>query len=83
MPWACQSHAVANLQVKNVPEDLSKRLHRLAEQDGRSIREVVLDAVRRELDRRSFAERLRKRASVKLKTPAAELLQQERRTRGA
>jgi plasmid stability protein len=73
---------MANLQVKNVPEELNKRLHRYAEQQGRSIRDVVLDAVRRELDRRAFAERLRKRSPVKLKVSAAELLSLERNERG-
>ncbi|HET8937664.1 MAG TPA: hypothetical protein VFN67_29675 [Polyangiales bacterium] len=41
---------MANLQVKNVPEQLNERLHRFSEQEGRSIRDVVLEAVRRALD---------------------------------
>jgi hypothetical protein len=72
---------VANLQVKNVPEALNARLHRFAEQQGRTIRDVVLEAVRRELDRTTFVERLRKRAPVRLKTSAGELLAAERRDR--
>ena len=72
---------MANLQVKNVPDDLNKRLHRHAEQQGRSIRDVILDAVRRELDRQAFVERLQSRSSVKLKTPAGALLAQVRRER--
>lgn len=72
---------MANLQVKNVPEELNERLHRFAEQEGRSIRDVVLEAVRRELDRRRFAERLRRRAPVTLKTSAGELLAAERSER--
>lgn len=39
---------MANLQVKNVPEDLNERLHRYAKQQRRSIRDVVLEAVLRE-----------------------------------
>jgi plasmid stability protein len=72
---------MANLQVKNVPQDLNERLHRYAEQQGRSIRDVVLEAVRRELDRRVFVERLSRRTPVKLKTSAGELLAAERRDR--
>lgn len=72
---------MANLQVKNVPEDLNERLHRYAEQQGRSIRDVVLEAVRRELDRQTFADRLRRRTPVKLKTSAGALLAAERRDR--
>jgi hypothetical protein len=73
---------VANLQVKNVPEELNTRLHRYAEQEGRSIRDVVLAAVQRELDRHTFVDRLRKRSKVQLKTSAAGLLMEERRERG-
>jgi plasmid stability protein len=72
---------MANLQVKNVPQELNERLHRYAEQQGRSIRDVVLEAVKRELDRRMFVERLRRRAPVKLKTGAGELLSAERADR--
>jgi hypothetical protein len=72
---------VAHLQVKNVPDQLNERLHRYAEQQGKSIRDVVLEAVRRELDRRVFVERLRLRTPVKLKTAPAKLLAKERRER--
>jgi plasmid stability protein len=81
MLQACQRHAVANLQVKNVPDELNKRLHRYAEQQGRSIRDVVLDAVRRELDRRRFVDQLRGRSPVKLRASPADLLEQERQER--
>jgi plasmid stability protein len=73
---------MANLQVKNVPEALNKRLRRYAEQDGRTIRDVVLEAVERELDRRNFVERLRRRAPVKLATSPHALLDDERREHG-
>jgi hypothetical protein len=43
---------------------------------------VGLDAVRRALDRRAFAERLRKRSPVKLKVSAGEMLTLERKERG-
>jgi plasmid stability protein len=73
---------MANLQVKNVPPALNERLHRYAEQHGRSIRDVILEAVQRELDRHTFVDRLRKRSKVQLKSSAAALLVEERRERG-
>lgn len=72
---------MANIQVKNVPPELNERLRRYAEQQSRSIRDVVLEALRRELDRRTFVERLHERKPVKLKTSAAQLLAAERRDR--
>jgi hypothetical protein len=73
---------MSNLQVKNLPGDVDKRLHRYAREQHRSIRDIVIEAVRRELDRRLFVEDLRRRASTRLKTSAAELLVAERRARG-
>lgn len=70
-----------NLQVKNVPEELNKRLHRYAEQQQRTIRDIVLEAVRRELDRRQFSQRLQTRSRVTLRTAPAELLAAERAER--
>jgi plasmid stability protein len=73
---------MSNLQVKNVPSDLDKRLHRFAAQEHRSIRDVVLEAVRRELDRRQFVVELGSRTPANLKTAAAKLLSMERQDRG-
>ncbi len=39
---------MANLQVKDVPEALHRKIRRYAERRGRTIRDVVLDAVTRE-----------------------------------
>lgn len=61
-----------------MPDELNERLHRYAEEQGRTIRDVVLEAVQRELDRRGFTARLRSRKPVTLKTPPAKLLAQER-----
>lgn len=79
---ACYYHAMGNLQVKNVPEDLNRLLHRYAKQQGRSIRDIVIEAVRRELQRRAFVDQLRERSKVKLRTSPAQLLVAERSKRG-
>jgi post-segregation antitoxin (ccd killing protein) len=51
MLLACYVHAMAALQVKNVPEDLHEQLRERAEAEGVSISELVLAAIRRELNR--------------------------------
>jgi plasmid stability protein len=73
---------MANLQVKNLPEELNQRLHRHARAQRRPIREVVIEAVERELDRHTFVEKLRRREPVQLKSRPATLLAAERRERG-
>jgi len=71
-----------NLQVKNLPPELSERLHQHARERRQPIREVVIEAVERELDRRTFVQRLRQREPVELSTSPAALLDSERRERG-
>lgn len=73
---------MANLQVKNLPDELNERLHRYARERRQPIREVVIEAVERELDRRTFVQRLRQREPANLPTSAANLLESERRERG-
>ena len=51
MLQACYGHAMAALQVKNVPEDIHNLLRERAEAEGTSISEIVLAALRRELNR--------------------------------
>jgi plasmid stability protein len=72
---------MGNLQVKNVPEQLSRRLRRYAKQQQRSIRDIVLEAVQRELERRAFVDRLHERSRVTLRSSPAELLAAERSER--
>jgi plasmid stability protein len=69
---------MGNLQVKNVPADLHRRLRRTARRRGTTLREIVLQAVARELSHEEFAARLRRRRPVDLGRPAAELLREER-----
>jgi plasmid stability protein len=78
MLQACYRHAMGNLQVKNVPADLHRRLRRTARRRGTTLREIVLQAVARELSHEEFAARLRRRRPVDLGRPAAELLREER-----
>jgi len=69
---------MGNLQVKNVPADLHRRLRRTARRRGTTLREIVLQAVARELSHEEFAARLRRRRPADLGRPAAELLREER-----
>ena len=50
---------MANLNMTDVPDDLRQRLREQADRQGCSIRELALDAIRRELDRLELPARLR------------------------
>jgi len=80
MPTACYKDAM-NLQVKNVPPELHERLRRHARDSRRTMSAVVLDALERELARQEWQERFARRPATKLDVSAAELLDQERRSR--
>lgn len=67
-----------NLQVKNVPQDLHRKLRALAKRRGRTLREVVLSAVEREVAQEEFRIRLAARTPVDLGRPAAHSLQEAR-----
>ena len=72
---------MANLQVKNVPDALYRQIRRRAADEGRTIRDFVLDAVRGKLARDEFLARLRKRRPVTLDRSAGELIDEVRRGR--
>jgi plasmid stability protein len=72
---------MGNLQVKNVPEPLHRKLRAYARRHGRTLRDVVLAAVTREVDREEFRVRLAKRAPVDLGRPAARSLEEVRAER--
>jgi antitoxin FitA len=72
---------MANLQVKNVPELLHRKIRAYAKRRGRTVRDVVLDAVRREIERTEFRARLAKREPVDLGRPAARTLEEVRAQR--
>lgn len=72
---------VANLQVKDVPEPLHRKIRAYAKRRGRTVRDVVLDAVTREIEREEFQARLAKREPVDLGRPAARALEEVRKER--
>ena len=78
---ACYWHPMANLQVKDVPEPLHRKIRAYARRRGRTVRDVVLAAVAREIDEDAFLDRLAKREPVNLGRPAARVLEEVRRER--
>jgi plasmid stability protein len=72
---------MANLQVKNVPETLHRKIRAYARIRGRTVRDVVLDAVVREIEHDEFRARLAKRKPVDLGRPAARTLAEARADR--
>ncbi len=81
MPQACYIHAMANLQVKNIPDTLHQRLRRYAQENRCTLSDIVLMAIERELARREWHERLAHRPTTDLGVSAASLLKQERQQR--
>lgn len=49
MREACHHHAVANLQVKDLPDELHDALRRRAEEEGTTLSALVTRLLRREL----------------------------------
>ena len=87
LPWEdSQHHAtsrlMATLQVKHVPDQLHQRLREYARQHHRTLSEVVLEALERELARAEFLNRLAARPPTDLGIPAATLLEEVREERG-
>lgn len=72
---------MANLQVKDIPAPLHRKLRAQARRQGRTIRDLVLEAVRREVEREEFRARLLTRRSVDLGRSAAESLNEVRQER--
>ena len=72
---------MANLQVKNIPETLHLRLKDYANRHGRTLSQVVLEALEHELARVEFRERLETRPPTELRVSAASLLEEERSQR--
>lgn len=72
---------MANLQVKDIPEDLHRKLRRCAKRRRTTLREIVIEAVRRETSQEEFVARLRRRQSVELGRSAAKFLREARRER--
>jgi predicted transcriptional regulator len=69
---------MASLQVKHVPEELHERLRRVAADSRRTLSAIVLEALKRELARREWQQRLAQRPESELGISAASLLAEER-----
>lgn len=69
---------MASLQVKHVPEELHERLRRVAADSRRTLGEIMLEALKRELARREWQRRLAERPESELGVLAASLLAEER-----
>jgi len=78
---ACYWHAMANLQVKNVPETVHRKIRAHAQRQGRTVRDVVLEAVVREIRRDDFRRRIDKRSAVDLGRPVARTIDEIRAER--
>ncbi|HVR95584.1 MAG TPA: toxin-antitoxin system HicB family antitoxin [Thermoanaerobaculia bacterium] len=72
---------MANLQVKNLPDSLHQRLRHYAEAQHRTISDIVLGAIEREMARYDWNEKLSQRPPTDLGGSAASLLEQERKER--
>ena len=70
-----------NLQVKNVPASLHERLRRRVRLQNRTISDLVLAAVERELARQEWLDRLRTRPKTELGVSAASLIEEDRALR--
>jgi plasmid stability protein len=72
---------MGNLQIKSVPEEVHEELRRRAAEAGITIRDYLLDLIRRDLalpSRPQWLESLRRLRPVDLDRPAAEYLREER-----
>ena len=65
----------------DLPEDLLERLRQRAREDRVTIREVVLAAIEREVERWEFREHLASRPATDLGVKAARLIRDERARR--
>ena len=72
---------MANLQVRNISDDLHDRLRRHARENNCTISAAVLSAVERELARGEWRKRLAQRPETDLGIEAAALLVEERSLR--
>ncbi|GIW42340.1 MAG: antitoxin [Candidatus Binatia bacterium] len=72
------------IQIRNVPEELHRRLKMRAAAEGISVSEYVLREIRKSLDRPSREEWLRRIAQLprtKIRPSAAAVIRSERRRR--
>jgi plasmid stability protein len=72
---------MANLQVKNLPDALHERLRQYSRKHHRTISDIALEALEREMARREWHDQLSQRPATDLGGSAASLLEQERQER--
>ena len=72
---------MADLHIDNIPDDLYERLHQCALETNRTVSDVVLAAVERELAGWEWRKRLAQRPGADLSVQAAALLHEERSLR--
>lgn len=73
---------MANVQLKNLSDDLHQQLRDAAAETHTTISDLVRVAIERELARRRWQSTFSTRARTDLQTSAAELLQEARDERG-
>ena len=81
MLLSCYCHAMSNLQVKNVPEAVHDELRRRADARGITLRDFVLELLRREVARPDFHDwlaRVEQRPPVTSAESVVEALDDER-----
>jgi plasmid stability protein len=69
------------IQIRNVPEDLHRKLKSRAADQGLSLSDYLLRMAEREAGRptiEELSERIRRRGRVELKTPAADIIRELR-----
>lgn len=84
MLTACYCHAVSNLQIKNIPEDVHAELRRRAEARGMTLRDYVLGVLVRETGRPDMEQWLAEvlaRPRVTLGESVVDIIHDERRLR--
>ena len=74
---------MANLEVRNIPDDLHERLRRHAREHNRTMSAVVVSALERELARVDWRKRLTQRPPTDFGVDAAVVLAEERAMRDA
>ncbi len=73
------------IQIRNVPDDLHRRLKARAAEEGITLSDYLLRMAEREADLPTFAElseRIRRRGRVRLRKPSAEIIRELREETG-
>ncbi len=85
MRYACiYADRMKALQIRNVPDDLHRRLKSRAAMEGQSLSEFALGELRRSLERptrRELLERVRERGRAEVPESAADAVRAERDAR--